>query len=314
MLVLRLLLSLLASVLMIGAAFLTERPFVVVGAIALGAIGLMLYGVQGASDAVLAGFERLDLSAGAKVLNQAGFVLVGGLALWLGLGYYGLILANLIGVALMTAVCVRGVRRLGVRPGAAVPAAWPSLLRASVPFGLIAFTLGLSYKFDSLLLSLFRGDAETGYYNAAYNLVFSATVLSNVINVALYPAMTRQAVNAPESLPDTYGRAFRYLMAISLPIAMGTWAFADQLVPFLFTSAYAAAAPALRIVIWAAPLMFASEFLGYVVVIRGEESRVARSVIISTGLNVALNLYLVPRFGLLAAAAMTPISSCRVGA
>ena len=94
-------------------------------------------------------------------------------------------------------------------------------------------------------------------------------------------------------------------MVISLPIAAGIWAVADELVPLLFTTAYLPAAPVLRVVIWAVPLMFASEFLGYVAVIRGEEGRVARSVAISTGVNVALNLILVPRFGLPAAAAMT---------
>jgi O-antigen/teichoic acid export membrane protein len=76
-------------------------------------------------------------------------------------------------------------------------------------------------------------------------------------------------------------------------------------VPLLFTSAYLPAAPVLRIVIWVVPLMFASDFLGYLAVIRGQELRVARSVAISTGLNVGLNLLLVPQFGLIAAAAMT---------
>jgi O-antigen/teichoic acid export membrane protein len=61
-------------------------------------------------------------------------------------------------------------------------------------------------------------------------------------------------------------------------------------------------------VIWVVPLMFASEFLGYVVVIGGQERQVARAVIISTGLNVALNLLLVPQFGFLGAATMTVVT------
>jgi O-antigen/teichoic acid export membrane protein len=51
--------------------------------------------------------------------------------------------------------------------------------------------------------------------------------------------------------------------------------------------------------------MFASEFLGYVVVIASKESYVARSVLFSTGFNIALNLLLVPQYGFIAAAAMT---------
>ncbi len=308
MLPLRLLLSLLAAALLITTAWLTGRPLVMVGAIALGTLGLIMYSVQGTCDSLLAGFERLDLSAGAKVSYQLVFVVIGTIALLLGIGYYGLIIANLLGIALMTFICWQGVRKLGIKTGRMVTQNWPALLRTSLPFGIIGFTLGLSYKFDSVLLNIFRGDVETGYYNAAYNLVFSAAMLSNVMNTALYPSLTRQAASSPQSLPDIYARALRYLLILALPIAMGACALADQIVPFLFTSTYLPAVPALRIVIWVVPLMFISEFLGYVVLIAGAERRVAKAVMLSTGLNVGLNLLLVPRFGFLGAAVMTVVT------
>jgi len=307
-LMLRLLLSLLAAVLVTGAAWLTGRPLLMIGAIALNSLGLLLYSVQGASDAMLAGFERLDLSSGAKVLNQLAFVLVGAVALLLGIGYYGLIIANLIGVALMAYVCWRGARALGMRPLRATTAKWPALLRASLPFGVIGLALGLSYRFDSVLLNIFRSDAETGYYNAAYNLVFSAVLFSNVLNTALYPSLTRQAASAPQRLPHIYERALRYLMMLALPITVGVWALAEHVIVFLFKAAYLPAVPALQIVIWVVPLMFASEFLGYVVLVGGQEGRAARAITISSGLNVAFNLVLVPRFGFLGAAVMTVVT------
>jgi len=306
---LRLLLSCLAAVLIILAAWLTQRPAVMIGAIALNAITLILYGVQGTSEAALAGFERFDYTAAAKIANQLVFLLCGGLALWLGFGYYGLIIANLLGVVLLTYVCVRGVRALHlVRPPGLSVDLWPTLLRASLPFGLIGFALGLSYKFDSVLLDIFRSDAETGWYNAAYNLVFSVAVLSNVFNTALYPSLAREARTAPEKLPVVVERGLRYLMLLALPIAVGASILASQLVAFLFKSGYEPAAPILQIIIWTVPLMFTSELLGYVVLIIDQERRAARSVLVSTGLNVGLNLLLVPRFGFYAAAVMTVIT------
>jgi O-antigen/teichoic acid export membrane protein len=304
-LMLRLLLSLLTIVLLVLAAWLTGRPLLMVGAIALNGLGLILYSIQGTSDAVLSGFERLDLGAKAKVFNQLAFVMLGALALWWGTGYYGLIIANLLSVAFMTYMCWRGVSALEVHPGHIVGQQWPALLRASLPFAVIGFALGLSYKFDSVLLNIFRSDAETGYYSGVYNLVFSAVIISNVLNTALYPSLARQAANAPDRLPEIYERSLRYLLMLALPIAVGGWALADQVVPFLFTLDYLPAVPALQILIWVVPLMFVSEFLGYVVVVAGKEKHVARSVLISTGFNVLLNLLLVPRYGFIAAAAMT---------
>jgi O-antigen/teichoic acid export membrane protein len=227
----------------------------------------VLYSAQGAADAVLTGFERLDITSAARVVYQMVFVILGAVALWLGAGYFGLIYANLAGIAIMTLICVGGARSLGVRPTGAQPGQWPTLLRASVPFGVIGFTLGLSYRFDSVLLNLTRGDVETGYYNAVYNLVFSMVLLSNVVNSALYPSLARQRRSAPHTLPAIYERALRYLLMLALPIAVGASVLADRIVPFLFTEAYAPASPALRIVIWVVPLMYLSEFLGDVVVV-----------------------------------------------
>ena len=304
-LALRLVLSGLTIVLVVCAAWLTGRPALMVAAIALNALGLLLYSLQGASEAVLAGYERLDLAAAGKVTYQLAFVVLGGLALALGLGYLGLVAATLAAVAVMAWICLRGARALGAHPGRPDPRRWAGLLKASLPFGLIGFALGLSYKFDSVLLNVFRGDSETGYYNAAYNLIFSVALFSNVLNTSLYPSLSRQSVSDPQGLARSYERALRYLLAAALPVTLGIFILADQLIPFLYTAGYGAAVPALQVLTWVVPLMFVSEFLGYVVLISGQEKRAARAVLASSLVNGVANLLLVPRFGLMAAAVMT---------
>jgi len=304
-LVLRMLLGVIAGVLMLTAAVLTGRPWLMVGAIALNVLCVLLYAVQGSSEAVLSGYERLDLSAGFNVLNQLLFVGLGGIGLWLGLGYYGLILATLAGVVVITWANWRAVHWIGVRVGQVQFARWRALLIAALPFGVIGLTLGLSYRFDSVLLNIVWGDLPTGHYNVAYNLIFSLVTLSNVINTALYPSLARQAATAPDSLPQLYERMLRYLLLVSIPIAVGGWMLAAPLVDLAFGPEYAASVDLLRVLIWVIPLMFCSEFLGYVVVIAGREARVARAVVISTTVNVIANLLLIPRFGASAAAGVT---------
>ena len=197
MLVLRLLLSVAASVLLIGTVWLSGQPREMLLAVSLCAIGYFTYSIHGTSEAFLSGYERLDLAAGTKVLSQLVFVLGGGATLLLWNNYLGLVVASQLGIALMALVAWRAVRRLGVGWGTVAIRNWPALLRISLPFGIIGFTLGLSYKFDTLLLSQTRTDQEVGYYNAAYNLVFSAVIFSNVINTSLYPSLARHAVGKP---------------------------------------------------------------------------------------------------------------------
>lgn len=306
-LALRLILAVFTAIALVLTAWVTGQPPGIVAAIALSSAGLLLYAVQGSAEAVLSGLERLDLLASPKVFNQIVFVALGAVVLWWGIGYYGLILANLVGVGLMTWLCWRSVRQLGVRPARPEPRLWWPLIRASLPFAVIGFALGLSYKFDSVLLS-YRSQTETGLYNSVYNLVFSAAILSNVLNTALYPSLTRQAATHPDSLPRVYERTLRYLLVIALPIATGASLLAGQLVPFLFGTQYVDGAPALAVIIWAVPFMYLSEFLGYVVLIAGREKYVARSVVVSTMCNIAANLALVPVYGYLGAAVMTVVT------
>ncbi len=305
---LRFALSLVAAALIIGTAVVTQRPWEMVIGIALGTLGLMTYSFQGSAEAVLAGHERLDLSAGAKVVQQLVFVALGAVALIVGTGYYGLIFANLAGILILAFLCYHGVRKLAVSSMRPDPRLWWAILRFSIPFGIIGFTLGLSYKFDTVLLNIFHGDTVTGYYNSAYTLIFSIAVISNILNTSLYPSLTRQATTQPQTLPAIYERVLLYLLAIALPIAVGGSILANQLVQFLYGDGYADSMAALRILLWVIPFMFCTEFLGYVILIMGAEKRVARAIILSTTVNVALNLLLIPIYGLLAAAIMTVVT------
>ena len=308
MLALRLLLAALTGLITITVAWLTNRPLLFIGAVALNGLGILMYGAQGTSNAFLGGFERIGRSSRAQVMNQVAFMGLGGLALWFGLGYYGLIIAALVGIVILTYTCWVGVRDLGVRPLKPNFAEWPALIKASIPFGIVTFALGLSYKFDTVLLSVTRSNAEVAWYNVAYNLIFSCAMLSNVVNTALYPSLSRQSVAGAHALPAIYERTLRYLMVLAIPLALGIFILSPDLIPLLFKAENRNAAPALQVLIWVVPFMYASEFLGYVVLIAGQEKKVARSVVISTLFNVAVNLIVVPRYGYMAAAVMTVLT------
>lgn len=304
----RLMLALVAGSLVVLTGWLTDRPGPMILGLVLGALGLVVYGAEGAMEAVISGYERLDLIARARVFQQLLFVLLGGVVLYLGLGYHSLILANIAGILLLTWTCWRAIVRLQLFPGRPRIAEWQPLLRRALPFGIIGLTLGLSYKFDSVLLNIFHGDRATGTYNAAYTLVFAVVMISNVINTSLYPSLARQAQSSPQSLPAIYERVLRYLLLISLPVAVGGALLAEPIITFLYGTDYANAGIVLSILIWVTPLMFLTEFLGYIIVINGEEKRVAGAIAWSTLVNVSLNALLVPRFGVLAASIMTVLT------
>ncbi|MER3514377.1 MAG: flippase [Chloroflexota bacterium] len=327
--VLRLILSAGTVALIVGSAAALGRPGdVVIGVFVAGCM-LFAFAVQGPLDSVLIGRERLDYSAVFSIATQLVFVGLGTLVLLRGLSYVWLLAAQLVSVLSAAALSAIVVRRLATDGGQwyaearlqqsrrrlpssilgrPSPRKWPGLVRAALPFGVIGFTIGLSYHLDTVLLSTYRSDAEVGWYRAAYNLIFTLTMISHAICLALYPSLTRQRASLPQGLVRAYERALKYLFMLSIPIAVGATILAGSIILNLYREALAPAVVPLRILIWVLPLLFLSEFLGYVVIIADREQRAARALIVSTTCNVLLNLLLIPRFGYLAASVVTVIT------
>jgi len=316
--VLRLLLSAGTVALIVGSAAALGRPGDALVGVFVASCMLFAFAIQGPLDSVLIGRERLDYSAVFSVVTQLVFVGLGTLVLWRGLSYVWLLVAQLGSVltaaALSAIVVRRHVRPLTPSPsptkgaGGITVRAWPGLVRAALPFGVIGFTIGLSYHLDTVLLSTYRSDAEVGWYRAAYNLIFTLTMVSHAICLAHYPSLTRQRASLPQGLVRAYERALKYLFMLSIPIAVGATLLAEPIILTLYREGLAPAIVPLRILIWVLPLLFLSEFLGYVVIIADREQRAARALIVSTACNVLLNLLLIPRFGYLAASVVTVIT------
>jgi O-antigen/teichoic acid export membrane protein len=307
-LVLRVLLAALAAGLGLALAWVSGQPILFLTALAINGLSLLLYGAQSAAAMALAGVERMDLTARAQMVFQICFVVLGALALAYGLGAIGVIVGNLLAVALLTVLSLRAMRGQGLRPGRIDPARWVPLLRASAPFAVITLALGLSYRFDSVLIQNTLGSVATGQYNAAYNLIFNCVMFSNLLNTTLYPVLTRQAATDISKLGPICERALRYLLVVALPLTVALFLLADDVVPFLFKAQFAPAADVLRVLIWVVPLQYVSEFLGYLILVTGRERLVARSVLFGSIINVAVNLWAVPRYGVQGAAIMTVLT------
>jgi len=306
---LRLILSFLAVAMATGSAVLSGRSPELVLGIFVYSCGLFLYAVQGPLDMLLMAKERLDYLAVFSVVNQLVFVSLGTIVLLKGYGVIGLVAASLSGVLAMASrsfVVIR--RRLGGIRWQVDLSAWLGLVKAALPFGMIGLALGLSYKIDTVLLQYFQGDAITGWYNAAYNLIFMLVTISHSVNVSLYPSMVCQRATDPGKMARIYGRALKYMFVLPLPIAVGTTVLSDKIVLLLYSEEFSAAILPLRILIWVLPLMFLSELLGNIVVVNDQEHKVARSIGVSTAVNVVLNFLFIPRFGLRAASVITVLT------
>lgn len=267
---------------------------------------LLLYAVQDPLDSVLQANERVDISSILRIGGQLIFVILGFAFLRAGWGINGLIIASLSNILISALLAWHIIqRRLGGIEWHIQFELWPRLLVVALPFGITAFALNWSQKIDTVILSLFWPEEVLGWYNAAYSLILGLVVISNSFNMALYPSISKELVSEHHDLVDIQKQIFKFLFMISLPLAFGFSILSRPIILTLYGTDFSAAILALAILAWLLPLIFISEYLRYTAFAMGKEKRAAWATILASMVNIVLNLLLIPRYGLVAAAVTT---------
>lgn len=254
--------------------------------------------------------ERFDLAAVVQLVGQVLNALVGLTFLALGAGFLALLLTGFIVMPLQIALSLRLRRRHGLPalPRRVVPSTWPMLIRASLPFGLTSLALVFNFNVDTVIIGLFHPASEVGWYNAAYRLVFNAVGLVGGFLVAMTPSLAREHVVDPQRVARWVQASLAWMTVFALPAAAGLSLLAAPVVALLYGADFAPSALALAIIAWDIPLVLLLSFFGNVTAATGRERPAAAIYLAATGLNLALNLALIPRFGKEAAAAVTVVT------
>lgn len=311
MMALRALLSLVAiAIIIISAAFIGKTSSEVHG-IFIASFVLLIYAFQGPLDSLMVSQERLDFSSVFKLFDKMTFMLLGTILLLSGTGYIGLLIATMAGVLVMglaSSVVVHRVMRLRFeRPD---PRRWWGLIRAGFPFGVKGAATEFTRRFDTVFMSIVLTHEAVGWYNVPLNMLMTMMVMAQSLALSIYPTMVREYDSGRGSIQGTVQRSLRYLLLVSLPIAIGGMLLADQLVPLLYGEEFRPSIQILQIVVWTLPLLFFAEMLGRINNTLHQENQAAKISIVNAVINIVLNIILIPRFGIIGAAISMVTTRC----
>jgi O-antigen/teichoic acid export membrane protein len=215
---------------------------------------------------------------------------------------------TLLGAALVTGLVGWAVARALAGPpaGAPVPAmALGALLRRAVPFGALMAGFALYYRIDMVLLEWLVGAREVGLYAAAYRFLDAVILLAAALGGPLFPRLAGVAASRPDEARRLLEAAWRPLLALGVPLSLGGWLVADDLVRALFGAEFAAAGVLLRVLVWGTlPLLWVN-VASHALIAGDRVMALAALYAVTTVLNVAAVLLLVPRWGALGAAVAT---------
>lgn len=184
---------------------------------------------------------------------------------------------------------------LAIRPAALWSSAWP--------LGLSGICQQLYFYVDNLFLRVLRGDEVVGHYNAAVRVMSFLIMIAAFSTTAALPWLVQR---------HDRGELGAAAARLSLPLFLGAslalgalWPWTGPLLELLFGADFGDAAAALRWLLVAAAVVYFGSGLLTALVASGRGKAVLTVTSAALAVNLAGNAWLVPRHGMLGAAAAT---------
>jgi O-antigen/teichoic acid export membrane protein len=216
------------------------------------------------------------------------------------------LLTNLVAAWLFTRLLRGlGVRAAWQRPGPEarrlLGEAWPLLLN-----NLLA---NLFFSFDAVVLKAAQGEAALGVYRAPYKLLNMLLLVPQYGTLALFPHLSRLAVERGAAFAQTYALAIKLLLTLALPICVATTFVAPDLIWVLAGSQFLPdGGTALRLLIWFLPFSYVNSLTQYVLIAAGMQRAITPAFALTFSFNLGANLLFTPRYGIVAASMITILS------
>jgi len=163
---------------------------------------------------------------------------------------------------------------------------------------------------DTVMLGFLKGDYATGLYGLISKGRTLLTCFGGVLWAATVPQVT---IVWKEGQFDRFREITRksigLIMAVNLALMTFALVFAEDCVRAMGGASYLEAVPAFRVMVLAvAPIGLSNVLGGQVLIPAGRENRLVQAEAIGAVVNLALNLYVIPRYSILGASATTLVA------
>jgi O-antigen/teichoic acid export membrane protein len=203
---------------------------------------------------------------------------------------------------------VRGDRARAEHPARSVGAIARDFWGFSAPRGAAAALQITIIWFDLLLLSRYRSSADVGIYGAASRAVTFGTFALQAIRLAIAPQISAMLAREDRASAQTvFQTATWWLIALSWPLFLIFAIFGPFLLQ-VFGQEFSAGATALTILSLAMLVDLGTGTIGVVLLMGGKSWWNLFNMAVALALNIGLNIWLTPRYGMNGAAVAWAVS------
>lgn len=183
------------------------------------------------------------------------------------------------------------------------------LLRQSWPLLLSGLFITVYMKIDQVMIQHYLGPQAVGHYAVAVQISQAWYFVPVLISTSFFPAILKLQ-NDKKAYHAEIQYLYRLTCGIGFAVAVMVTIFSEQLVILLFTAEFAPAAEVLVIHIWAGVFVGLGTVGGKWLVAENLQKHAFYRAGCGALLNVALNVILIPPFGIVGAAIATLVAQC----
>jgi O-antigen/teichoic acid export membrane protein len=255
---------------------------------------------------------RNDLAIAVMTVNSVVWTASAAAIALAGAGMVAFAVAFIGAAVASTAFNVVLARRLGSVQLAGSRRMWGELGRAAVAVGGAGLLITAYVRIDQLIVYEYAGARQAGLYGAAYRILDQAQFVPAAVMTTLFPMLSAAYPRDLDRVRRLTQAALSYLAMASLPALSFALVAGRPTMELLFGRDFAAAGPALAVLIGAFVCISLGYIVGYLRIALGLQNTYLVYAALGLVVNVGLNLLLVPRYGFIAAAWVTLITEVLV--
>ncbi|RME78595.1 flippase [Candidatus Woesearchaeota archaeon] len=176
---------------------------------------------------------------------------------------------------------------------------------------LLVTTIGSNIisNFDTLMLTKLSTYEQVGIYNIVLPTVMAIFTITNSLTVMALPTLVKRWEHGRrEEIRKGFEFIYRLLMVFSLPFLFALGTYAKTFIAVFFGSQYTSGTPAMQILLLSIPFALLATLNKQALIAFDSPRKILFVESITAALNVILNLFLIPSFGIEGAAFATTIS------
>ncbi len=185
---------------------------------------------------------------------------------------------------------------------------WLKTLKESYPLAIVAVISMVYFNIDIVMIGKIKGEVDAGWYGICYNIFFVIATLPGAFLTSIFPAISKYFVESEILLKEAYQLSFKMLVGIGIPLSIGLFLLAENVINSLFGDQYSPSIIVLKIFSALITLSYLNSLAGYFLTAVNRQKKTAKILAAITCVNIGLNCILIPYFSYIGAACATVIS------